>query len=134
MKTSLQNKTRTRSIESRTPSVQMAQAERQNTNQLIDYSTESGEGWWGSRSRTKTMIPQDGFCVDTITDVQHLDSVYTERQHPHYLCSMDWYQRVVSPYLKETIHIPKSTCFVTYPLQLSSHAVYQHYQTFKMTF
>lgn len=40
MKTSLQNKTRTRLIESRTPSVQMAQAERQNTNQLMDYSTD----------------------------------------------------------------------------------------------
>lgn len=95
----------------------MAQAERQNTNQLMDYSTDrwGGEGV-GGRSQTKTMIPQHGFCVDTITDVQHLDSVYTERQYPHYLCSVDWYQRVVSPHLKETIHITKSTRFITYPL------------------
>lgn len=73
-------------------------------------------GGWGGRSRTKTMIPQHGFCVDTITDVQHLDSVYTERQYPHYLCSVDWYQRVVSPHLKETIHITKRYTFHHVPL------------------
>lgn len=37
------NKTRTRSIESRTPSAQMAQAERQNTNVTSWTTVESGE-------------------------------------------------------------------------------------------
>lgn len=47
MKTSLQTKQERRSIESRTPSVQMAQAERPNTNISQWTTVQSQVGGWG---------------------------------------------------------------------------------------